>query len=293
MILITGGTGFVGRHLIDRCTVERVPLRVLSRRAAPAALPPGVTWSTGDLTDVTALRGALIGVRTIIHAAAMLPASGANEAEFRRVNVTGTSTLAGLAQESGVGQFVFVSTAGVYGEAARAPRTESDATCPADSYSRTKLEAELAIRRTLDGSGVRWTILRPSGLYAGDREETATLVHAVATRRLWLHGPTRVVLQPTHVDDVVRAALAVARRDDLSGEVLNIGGSRTLAYQDLISLIGARVGHTPLQVSAPRFRTVDRSISIERARRVIAFEPMPLDAGLDATVAELRRVGRL
>lgn len=293
MILITGGTGFVGRHLIDRCTAERLPLRVLSRRAAPATLAPGVVWSTGDFTDVAALRGALAGVRTIIHAAAMLPASGASEAEFRRVNVTGTTTLAGLARESAVQQFVFVSTAGVYGDAGRAPRTESDATNPSDTYSLTKLEAERALQRTLDGSAVRWTILRPPGLYAGDREETATLVRTVATRRLWLHGPTRVILQPTHVDDVARAAVTVAGRDDLGGEVLNIGGSRTLAYQELISLIGARVGHAPFQLSAPRWRTVDRSISIERARRVIAFEPTPLDAGLDATVAELRRMGRI
>ena len=293
MILLTGGTGFVGRHLVDRCTAERLPLRVLSRRAAPTLLPPGVTWCTGDLSDPTALRRALAGVRTIIHAAATMPASGADEVEFRRVNVTGTTTLAALARESAVQQFVFVSTAGVYGDAARAPRTESDATSPSDTYSRTKLEAERALQRTLGGSAVRWTILRPPGLFAGDREETATLVQAVATRRLWLHGPTRVVLQPTHVDDVARAAVAVAARDDLGGEVLNIGGSRTLAYQELISLIGARVGHTPFQLSAPRWRTVDRSISIERARRVIAFEPTPLDAGLDATVAELRRTGRL
>ena len=293
MILITGGTGFVGRHLIDRCTAERLPLRVLSRRAAPASLPAGVTWSMGDLTDVATLRGALMGVSTFIHAAAVLPSSRTDEAEFRRVNVTGTTTLAGLAREAAVRRFVLISTAGVYGDAAPVPRTETDATAPSDTYSRSKLESEQAMRRALDGSGVRWTILRPPGLYAGDRDETATLVHTIATRRVWLHGTTRVILQPTHVDDVVHAALAVATRDDLGGDVLNIGGARSLVYQDLIALLGARVGHTPLQLSAPRRRTVDRSISIERARGLIAFAPTPLETGLDATVAELRRTGRL
>ncbi len=293
MILVTGGSGFVGRHLMNRCSAERLPLRVLSRRAAPATLPAGVTWITGDLNDVSALRGALTGVSTVVHAAAVLPSSGADEAEFRRVNVTGTDTLARAARDAAVRRFVLISTAGVYGDAAPAPRTEADATAPSDTYSRSKLESEHAMRHAFEGSEVRWTILRPPGLYAGDRAETASLVHTVATRRVWLHGTTRVMLQPTHVDDVVRAALAVAARDDLGGEILNIGGTRTLAYQELIGLLGARVGHTPFQLSAPRLRTVDRSISIERARGRIAFEPMPLETGLDATVAELRRTGSL
>lgn len=292
MILLTGGTGFVGRHMMATCAAEGRAVRVLSRRAAPAPLPASVTWTQGDLGDAALVRSALEGIETVIHAAALLPASGASPAAFHQVNVEGTRTLAGIARTI-VKRFIFVSTAGVYGDRGHAPHAESDATAPDDLYSRTKLTAEQAMAKALLNSEVRWTILRPPGLYAGDRDETAALVHAVATKPVWLHGPRRVILQPTHVSDVVRAAITVSTRDDLGGEILNIGGARTLAFQELIAMVGARVGHSPRQVSLPAFRTVDRSIGIARARQRIGFEPMPLEAGLDATVAELRSAGRI
>lgn len=296
MILITGGSGFVGRHLVKYCAAEALPVRVLSRRPAPSALPPGVTWyqaDFGDATNRTDVRAALDGVETVVHAAARLPATGATPAEFHRVNVDGTRTLARLAREASVARFMLISSVGVYGGTATPPYTETDETAPVDVYARTKLAGEHAMISVFDGSNVRWTILRPPGLYAGDRRETAIFFRTVATRKVWLHGPTRVVLQPTHVSDVVRAALSVSCRDDLGGTVLNIGGDRILAYQEFIALVGERVGHTPLQISAPKFRTTDRTVNIAQARTRIAFEPMALERGLDETVAELRRMGQL
>lgn len=294
---------------------------MLSRRGKPEEAPGGVEWAVGDLQDAASLARPLDGVSAVVHLAAMLPAGGRSDADLAALNAGGTEALAQAALAAGTPRFVHVSSAGVYGDNPRLePLLETDPPAPGNGYERSKLSAERAVESTLSRSDVRWTILRPAGLYGADRPATAAFFRDVARRRLWLHGPVAVLVHPTHVRDLVGAIAAALDRDDLGGEVINIGGSRGLEYRELIGLIGTRVGRTPLQISAPAWCAlpargaaaawrvvgtppaalarlakprINRTVNTGKARRLLAFEPIPLERGLDETAAELRGKGLL
>lgn len=316
MILLTGGTGFVGRHLVHQFVADGRPVRVLSRTPGRIVLPDSVSWVQGDLTDPASLHAALRDIDTVIHAGAVLREGSTPNTALERVNTGGTEAVARVARDMGVRRFVHISSAGVYGGGYTAsPHRESDTPHPVTPYERSKLSAEQALAMALEGSKVNWTVLRPQGLYGPDRPATAAFFRLVAHKRLWLHGPARVVVHPTHIADLAAAVRIVLDRDDLQQEVINIGGARWLEYYELISLTGARVGHVPYQFRAPRWtghiatltsrlwsaagkppallerlsrNWINRAVSIDKARRLLGFEPLTLESGLDQTVAELR-----
>lgn len=321
MILLTGGTGFVGRHLTAQFLADNRRVRVLSRDPGRCRAAEGLACVKGDIIDGVALRAALRDVRTVVHAAAVLPGGATREPDFEDVNARGTGVLARAAREMGVRRFVHVGSAGVYGDGRiKEPHRECDEPNASTPYERSKLSAERALASVLEGSDVKWTILRPQGLYGHDRPATAEFFRAVARRRLWFHGPVRVLVHPTHIADLVSAVRLVLDRDDLHAEVINVAGDRALEYRELISLVGRCVGHEPLQLCAPRWirslarlssrawgtlgsppemlarlsrESINRTVSIEKARRLLGFVPMELEQGIDQTAKELRRAGSL
>ncbi len=315
MILVTGGTGFVGRHVISRLVGGGRSVRVLSRMPQRPRHGADVDWCTGDLSDPRSLRRALAGVHAVIHAAALLPGAGLDASRFTAINGESTGILARLAREVGVAKFVHVGSAGVYGDGALTePHCESDPTNPGNDYERSKLAAEDSLARELAESDLSWTILRPAGLYGPDRPATATFFREVARRRVWLHGPATVVVHPTHVADLVNAIESAMDHPGLAGEIINVGGERFLSFRELVARVGESMGHVPRQYAMPGVvarwassvdrswpmasgppgiftrlgRTrVNRAVSIEKARRLLGFAPVPLEAGLRETASVL------
>jgi nucleoside-diphosphate-sugar epimerase len=316
VILVTGGTGFVGRRLVNQLAASGESVRVLTRNPGRATFPARVEAVTGDLADAGSLSRAVSGAQAVVHLAARLPAAGAAGAEIARVNAAGTEALAAAARAAGVARFVHGSSAGVYGDGTgTAPHRESDAPHPGNAYEHSKLAGETALRAALEGSTVAWTILRPSGIYGPGRPATAALFRDVAARRVWLHGPAPVIVHPTYVDDVVAAVQLVLKRG-VAGETFNVGGERSLDYVELIELIASRMGRGPRQLRAPRWTAavagavasgwsatgrvppsrlarlavpvVNRAVDITLARRVLGFTPLPLERGLDETAAWVR-----
>ena len=310
MILVTGGTGFIGRHLVNRLAADGERVRVLSR-TTPATLPEGVECVAGDLAGPGSLEPALAGVCRVVHLAALVPATRSAAADLERVNREGTARLARAAAEAGVRQLVHVSSAGVYGDrAGTAAAKEDDPPQPGTAYQRSKLAAEEALARTLLGSGVRWIILRPTLVYGPG---SAALFRDVARRRLWLHGPAPGIVQPTFVADVVAVVAAALARDDVADRVFNVGGERALDYRELIAAVASRIGRAPIQLTAPGWAerlaaavgglwrasgreppqrvarlahaAVNWSVDTTRVRSVLGYEPTPLAEGLDRTAA--------
>ena len=310
MILLTGGTGFAGRDIASRLVAGGREVRVLSRKGARTSQSGALSWAQGDLADRESLRVALRDVRTVIHAAARVPGKETDVASLEGVNVAGTESLALTVRESSVRQFVHISSAGVYGESDQIePHVEEEDPKPGTSYERSKPPAEHALKRALDGSTVGWTILRPQGLFGPDRPATAHLFREVGRRSVWLHGPSRVIVHPTHITDLTMVVGRHVDRDDLHEQVVNVGGERPLEFPDLVALIGAIVGHTPWLVTTPRWigglaalafrlcasvtplpailarmasRVINRSVNTEKARRLLGFQPMPLAHGLES-----------
>ena len=307
MILVTGGTGFVGRRVVAALAARRQRVRVMSRSDTTAhAGTDGVEFVQASLLDRSSLERAVDGVDSVIHLAAALAGDRVHD-----INVLGARALAAAARTAGVQRFLHCSSGGVYGDGDQpAPHREIDAPHPFSPYERLKLDGERAVIEVLE-SAMPWIVLRPTGVYGPGRRATATFFAEVQRRSWWLHGPATVLLHPTYVDDVVDAVLAVVDRPGLAGAVINIGGERTVTYADLIDLTadaldtsarhirlpsivttvaaGAhRLGVLPARAERLARRVINRTVDTTTARHLLNFQPIPLAEGIARTVAALR-----
>ncbi len=109
-ILVTGASGFLGRHLVDKLLLRECAVRTLSRSHI---LPPHVEHIQGDIKDVRLLEAAMAGIDTVYHAAAMVPGSG-SDTQMWDTNVNGTRSVAEACLRAGVRRLVLVSSIAVY-----------------------------------------------------------------------------------------------------------------------------------------------------------------------------------
>ena len=171
-ILVTGASGFVGRRLTAVLAASGHQVRAALRTVAPMAAGPGCeSVAVGSLGADTDWRTALDAVNTVVHLAArvhvMRDTAGDPLAEFRRVNVAGTLSLARQAVEAGVRRFVFISSVRVSGEgtATGQPYTADDRPAPVDAYGLSKHEAELGLLELAKTTGLEVVIIRPVLVY--------------------------------------------------------------------------------------------------------------------------------
>lgn len=171
-ILVTGASGFVGRRLTAVLAASGRPVRAAFRTVAPMAAAPGCeSVAVGSLGADTDWRAALDAVSTVVHLAArvhvMRDTSGDPLAEFRRVNVAGTLSLARQAMQAGVRRFVFISSIKVNGEGTTPgqPYIADDRPAPLDAYGLSKHEAELGLLELARTTGLEVVIIRPVLVY--------------------------------------------------------------------------------------------------------------------------------
>ncbi len=212
--LVTGGSGFLGVHLLRRLAERGIAARSLDLEPLEIELA-GVEAVVGDIRDETVVRGALGGVEVVVHAAAALPSGGNLEA----VNVSATARLAQLAREAGVRRSVFVSSAVVYG-IQPPPVSETAEPRPCEPYGRSKLAAERAWLAAAPAP----LVLRPSAFIGPERLGVFGILFRWIRegRRVYVLGDGGNRYQLLDVADLVRALELAAERP--ADGVLNVGG---------------------------------------------------------------------
>lgn len=170
-ILVTGATGFVGRHLCNRLlAVGGIVRGTLLPSENATSLVLGVEPVVVEpLGPDTAWRHALVGIETVIHLAARVHIMDDPVADpltaFRRANTEGTAQLAREAAEAGVKRLVFISSIKVNGEESIVPYSEDSLPQPVDPYGISKWEAEQALRRIESDTGIEVVVIRPTLVY--------------------------------------------------------------------------------------------------------------------------------
>lgn len=234
-LFVTGASGLVGRHLLARLGHgEYTKVTALSRGGMPRgyfAVPGAaeIHWLAGDLTTGTAWRSAIEPGDTVIHLAAATGA--ATPAEHARVNVDGTTALVRACDARGARRFLFVSTIA--------------ATWPDDPhypYAQTKRAAEVIVK----ASGQAWTILRPT-IVLGHGSAVWPKLRALATLPIGVViGDGTAKIQPVLADDLASMIWDAARRDDLAGQTVELGGPEVLTMAEFLARVRAAIkGGTP------------------------------------------------
>lgn len=251
-VLVTGGTGFIGRRLVAALLEQGARVRVLTRQPDRASRrlvwnAPNLEIVGGDVTDPASLTPACAGVETVFHLAgfAHAEADGAPDFAARHwaVNAQGTFALLDAAQAAGVRRFIFLSTVKAVGDPGPRCVTEDWNAPPETPYGQAKRAAEervLAVGRVSDMHMVN---LRPALVYGPEMQANLPrLIEAV--RRGWLPplpetGNRRSL---AHVDDVVQALLLAAAHPAAAGQTYFVTDGRSYSGQELYRLIGQALG---------------------------------------------------
>lgn len=248
--LVTGGTGYIGRHLTAALATGGWEVRVCGRRPRPHDLPPEVDYGEADLTSGdTRLLGELCQDVTVVFNLAGATSSRSSPEQMREVNVDGTERLLEAAERAGVGRVVHVSTSSVYGSSVALPQpVPEDVEChPSAGYGQTKWEAEQLLWQFAD-KGLRVSVLRPVTVYGPGAVKllaSTTLDAAIerfAGRTNFAVGREPVELRMVHVDDVVAALLHLASSQETIGRAFNLSAGVYPTSHEIAQAVAEEVG---------------------------------------------------
>ena len=231
-LAVTGGTGFVGAHLIRMARAAGYPVRALTRKWRP--FEDGVEWVEGTLAKSESLAKLCEGTDAVIHIAGAINVP--TRAEFEAINAGGTANVVDAARAAGARRFLHISSL-----SAREPDLSN--------YGWSKAKSE----RIVAASGLDWTIIRPPAIYGpGDRE---TLELFKMARRGLMTLPPGGRFSIIHVEDLCRLILAVLDDDDSRGETYepDDGAEGGWTHRDFALALGKAFGKRARTVRAPRF----------------------------------------
>jgi nucleoside-diphosphate-sugar epimerase len=237
-VFLTGGTGYVGRHVIDILTRAGWTARALTRRAG-AVQGEGVTPVLGDLTQVGSFASGLEGCTALVHCAR---ASHEDSTERARQDVDGTLALWDAAQKAGLRRCIHVSTMSVYALPAEGTVDESSPyTTRGDAYAQSKVAIEQAL--LAQAGGPEFGILQPGCVYgASGGWWTGTLPDLMRRGTLLVPNHGRGIANLIHVEDLARAVLAALTVDTISGRFIITDG-RPITWAEFYDVLETLVGH--------------------------------------------------
>ena len=263
---VTGGSGFVGSHLVERLRAEGHEVVALARSAAARRLLEGLGARVveGDLDHPAALARLCDGAGLVFHVAGLVAAR--SEADFGRVNRDGAARVAQAARAAGARRLVLVSSLAVTGPTRPGqPLGESGAPAPVTPYGRSKAAGEEAVR----ASGAELTIVRPPAVYGPRDREFLRLFRLVRRGLLPLPGGGGQELSLVHAADLAGALVAAARSEACRGGTYHAAGPERVTQRELAGLVGQAVGRRPRLLPLPPaavFATLALSGSLARLR---------------------------
>lgn len=246
--LVTGGTGFVGSHLVEALVQrgDRVTALVRSPDKAARLRELGVELIAGDLSDAAALARAAAGRDVVYHVAGLVAAR--SEAEFLAANRDGTRNVIGAAEAGGVTRFIYVSTMAAGGPAPRGrPLRGDEPPRPVTRYGRSKLAAEELVR----ASSLRWTIIRPPMVY-GPRDTEVLKVFRIARSGIApVFGDGAQELSAIHAADLATALIAAAAADATTERTYCAAHPEIFTSAEFVRMVGRALGRNVRIVPLP------------------------------------------
>lgn len=247
-VLVTGGTGFTGTHLIRALVTAGAKVRAIARPSSNRAplddLP--VEWLSGDVFDPALIEQAMHNVSYVFHLATLYRYGDATEKEHHQVHVRSTQLLAEAArQQPGFQRMVHVSTVGVHGHIENPPADEEAPLQPGDEYQRTKVEAENWLTQYAATHTLPYTIIRPAAIY-GPGDTRLLKVFRLARRPIApILGQRPCLYHLIHVDDLVHILMQAAHDPAALGEAFIAGNPDPIALDAMLRVIGSTWGRTP------------------------------------------------
>jgi nucleoside-diphosphate-sugar epimerase len=275
-ILITGGNGLLGRHLVSALEDRGDNVRVLALPSEDTSSleERGVAVHRGDIRRRETLTAPMSGVDAVLHLAGMMGVWRPME-QYHAVNVTGTENVCRAALATGVRRVVHVSSWTVYGMALHEPASEDFPLTPfPDPYPITKALGDMAVQRMIVEDRLPAVIVRPGTFFGpGDRLHFGRLADRLRAGRGVIVGSGHNALPFVYVTDVVQGLLLALDHEHAVGQAYNITNDRPLTQKQLLHAIARELGASPPHLHLP-YRalyaagyTAERLATLTRAQR--------------------------
>jgi nucleoside-diphosphate-sugar epimerase len=326
-VLVTGGNGFVGRHLVPALADRGWTVRVL-------ALPDedtrwlqnhGIAVYEGDVRCPETLAAPMRGACAVLHLAAMMDV-WRPIGDYREVNVTGTENVCRAALATGVRRLVHMSSSSVYGMGHGRAADESFPLAPfPDPYPVTKAAGDVVVQRMITEDRLPAVIVRPDQIFGpGDHLHFGRMADRLRAGRGILVGPGDNALPFVYVTDAVQGLLLALDHPDAAGQAFNITNDSPLTQRQLLEMIARETGGSAPRVHVPypalyaagwlaervaaltpsrrrppitrlgvAFFGTDNRYAIGKARRDLGFQPLvDLREGVRLAASWYREAGR-
>lgn len=306
-ILVTGGAGFIGSHIVEQALRRGDAVRVLDnfstgRRENLDRLQGDLEVLEGDLRDPRMVKQAVQGVELVFHQAAFIsvPQSMQEPETCFAINVTGTVTLLEAARQAGVRRVMLASSTAVYGDTDVFPTPEETPLRPLSPYALSKQVSELYAALYTRALGLPVVALRYFNVYGPRQRPDSEYAAAIpifvrllaAGQPLTIFGNGRQSRDFIFVSDVAHANLLAAETDRAAGEAINICTGSEISVLDLLEQLSelAPRGGPEVNFAPPRPGDIYRSVgSPDKAERLLGFRAAtPLAKGLKQTLDWMR-----
>jgi nucleoside-diphosphate-sugar epimerase len=305
-VLVTGGGGFIGSHLVSRLAAEGYEVRVLDnfatgRRENLAGLGSEVELVEGDLQSYERVHTAVRECEVVFHQGALpsVPRSVGDPLTTNAVNVIGTLNVLLASRDSGVRRIVFASSSSVYGATPELPKREDLPVAPISPYAVTKLAGESYCRSFSEVYGLETVTLRYFNVF-GPRQDPLSQYAAVIPRfiaaglsgvEMTIYGDGEQSRDFTYIDNVIEANILAMRSASAAGQVFNAACGERITVNRLVEELGAILGtEVAARHVAPRAGEVQHSrADLSRAAEQLGYKPtVPFAEGLARAVAYFR-----
>jgi UDP-glucose 4-epimerase len=295
-VIVTGGAGFIGSHLVDALVDGGMDVHVIDNYACGKhndRINSTATYHDADVRAFDAIAPIIRGAEYVFHEAALprVQYSIKHPQETFDVNVNGLVSVLRAAHEGGVSRLIYAASSSAYGDQQALPLSESLPPQPTSPYGLQKYIGELCCRLWSDTYGLSTVSLRYFNVYGPkfDPEGEYALVIGKFLQQkrqglpLTITGDGTQTRDFTHVSDVVRANLSAARSEQIGrGEVINIGAGRGVSIRELTKMIGGKYIHIQ-----PRSEPHDTLADIRKAKQLLGWTP---NIKLEDGIAELKEI---
>lgn len=294
-MIVTGGMGFIGSHLVDALVERGDDVHSIDNFASGKyedRRNPKATYHEADIRYFDEIAPIMEGADTVFHVAALprVPFSIEHPIESTEVNILGTTAVLTAASRAKVRRVVYSASGSAYGEQSELPLIESMVANPVNPYGLQKLVGEMLCRVWNTTYGLETVSLRYFNIYGSRLDPHGPYALAVGAfllarkegRPLTIFGDGTITRDYTHVRDAVKANLLAAESPNVGkGEVINIGAGRNVTIKHLAELIGGEITY-----AAPRIEAHDSKADNQKAKELLGWEPA---VTLEEGIAELKK----
>ena len=321
--LITGASGFIGKHLVKRLLEDGNHVKCLVRKNSNIEHLNNVEFVYGDLRDKESLKKAVRDVDIVYHLGAVLGSKAENKKIIWEVNVEGTRNLLEASFNGRIKKFIFFSSFLVYGYTKNAATEETPYTAETTYYGESKRKGEEIVEE-YKKKGMNTVIVQPSIIHGPGLDfGFASLFPAVQKGRFLFIGGGNNLEQLGYIDNLIDGVILAAKKNNAIGQKYIIGDSEILTFNEIVNEISnilnvnipkvhvpekiARISVFPLNVLSKitginppldhkriNFMTKNQAGSIEKAKRELGYKPkISSKEGLRRTIEHFRKTGFL